>query len=263
MDWIGTLPVWLPVGMAVLLGAMAGGYLDVVASSMVAAITDGHSDGMCVRCGCRPVRRERIPLLSWLLARGGCEHGDELMFARRLRVVAGTSVSFGLLAWMVMQGMVPAAALPAGLVFASYGIVLSLVDIQCHRLPDVIVLPAYPVMSALLVLASWGTGDWYAVVRSLLAGISMFGLFAFLALVNPTGIGGGDVKLAGVIGLFTGWFGWSSVLVAVFASFVVGSVIGLWMVVVLHAGRRAMLPFGPAMVAGSWAGVLWSVIGNP
>jgi leader peptidase (prepilin peptidase)/N-methyltransferase len=68
-------------------------------------------------------------------------------------------------------------------------------------------------------------------------------------------MGLGDVKLAGLLGLYLGWLGWSSMLVGAFAGFLIGGVIGVLLMATRRAGRKSRIPFGPAMLAGAFLAV--------
>ncbi len=115
-------------------------------------------------------------------------------------------------------------------------------------------------MLALLALASWNPGgeaDWGALVRALVAGAAMFVVYFLLLVVYPAGMGFGDVKLAGVLGMYLGWFGWASLVVGWFAAFVLGGVFSIGLLVLRRAGRRSGIPFGPWMILGAVVGIVW------
>jgi leader peptidase (prepilin peptidase)/N-methyltransferase len=118
------------------------------------------------------------------------------------------------------------------------------------------VLPAYPVLAALLAVAAAVTGDWPALLRAGLGAVALFAFFYLLALAYASGMGFGDVKLAGVIGLVLGWFSWGAVAVGAFAGFFLGGVVGVAVLAVGAGGRKTALPFGPFMVLGALA-ALW------
>lgn len=149
--------------------------------------------------------------------------------------------------------MVVTAAFAA---FGLLGVALAVIDVRTHRLPDVLVLPAYPVAILLLAAAVLFGADGAQLLR---AGIGMVALFAFylvLRLIRPAGMGGGDVKLAGIVGLFTAWQGWGSLFVGTAAAFILGGLVALILLAVRRADRNTAVPFGPFMIAGAWVGIL-------
>ena len=76
-----------------------------------------------------------------------------------------------------------------------------------------------------------------------------------LRLVRPGAMGGGDVKLAGVVGLYLGYVGWGALAVGAFAAFLLGGVYGIALLAFRKAGRKSRIPFGPWMLAGAWVGI--------
>ncbi|WP_100811111.1 MULTISPECIES: A24 family peptidase [unclassified Microbacterium] len=141
------------------------------------------------------------------------------------------------------------------LYFAAISVVLSLIDLKTHRLPNAIVLPSYLVSFFLLTLACVLGGDWAALLRAAIAMVVLFGFYALLRAVRPDGMGGGDVKLAGLVGIQLGWFGAGSVIVGTLAAFILGGLFGAILLLTRRAGRRTAIPFGPWMLAGAWVGI--------
>ena len=139
--------------------------------------------------------------------------------------------------------------------FAVISVVLSVIDLRTHRLPDRIVLPAYAVAGALLASAALLTQDWSALVRAAVGMIAMYAFYFVLRVLRPGGMGGGDVKLAGVIGIYLGFIGWGALAVGAFAAFVYGGVFGIALMLSRRAGRTTAIPFGPWMILGAWTGV--------
>lgn len=157
--------------------------------------------------------------------------------------------------------------LAACLYFVAVAVRLTVIDVRSHLLPNRIVFPSYAVAGVLLlaaaILASFGdavTEDAAAAVLfgvpglGVVAGGAVLWLFYFvLRLIHPPGMGFGDVKLAGVLGLYLGYLGWSHVFAGTFAAFLLG---GLWSLGILIARRgtlRSAIPFGPFMLAGAAA----------
>ncbi len=146
--------------------------------------------------------------------------------------------------------------LPALAWFVGIGLLLAVIDLREKLLPNRILLPATVVAAGLLTLAAALDGSWPDLVRALLAGAASFAVLLVMALLAPTGLGMGDVKLAALLGLVLGWFGWSAVLLGFFLGFVLQAALGLALLAGRRAGRSTELPFGPALLTGSLAVVL-------
>lgn len=135
---------------------------------------------------------------------------------------------------------------------------LVVIDLREHRLPNAFTLPGYPVVAALLALAALLDGQWNTFVRALLAGLVTLAAFALLHVINASGMGMGDVKLAGPLGMLLGWISWPTVLWGVFLGFVTAA---LWSVVLLisrRATRSSHIAFGPFMLLGLWLALIWA-----
>ncbi|HEU5456601.1 MAG TPA: prepilin peptidase [Nocardioides sp.] len=145
------------------------------------------------------------------------------------------------------------AALPAYLFFGWLAVALVWIDIDVHRLPDGLVLPAYPALLALLACASLGAGDWRPMLNALIAMVALYALYFVMAFISPSSLGFGDVKLSGLIGLVLGWLGLGTALLGLLAGFVAGGVIAIVMLVAQRAGLRSHIAFGPAMLLGAFA----------
>ncbi|MCW2580628.1 MAG: Peptidase prepilin type, partial [Blastococcus sp.] len=155
-----------------------------------------------------------------------------------------TGLLAGLLAGAVeLAGLRPAtAALAWG---AGAGLVLGAVDLASHRLPDRVTCPAAGVCAAALVVDAAVLGSWEALLRAAVAAVAAFVLAAGAAAISGNGLGFGDVKLLGVLGLLLGWAGWGVLLTGVFLGLLTGAVLSLALVVTRRAGWRTALPFGP------------------
>ncbi|MFC3576903.1 prepilin peptidase [Streptomyces yaanensis] len=142
------------------------------------------------------------------------------------------------------------------LLLAPVGVLLTIVDFRVQRLPDVLTLPLAALALVLLAAAAAlpeHAGDWLtALLGALVLGCAYFVLF----LVNPNGMGFGDVKLALALGAVLGWYGWGTVVLGTFAGFLFGGLYGLGLVALRRAGRRTSIPFGPFLIAGAFVGLL-------
>ncbi len=148
--------------------------------------------------------------------------------------------------------------LPAFLVLAAGGMLLAVVDLQHRLLPNRVVVPSIGIGAVLLLLAALPERSWEALLRALLSAVVLFVVFLVLALVSPRGLGMGDVKLAGLIGLHLGWIGWGTVVVGAAAGFVLQALLALALLAGRRIGLRGELPFGPAMLLGAAVAIGWS-----
>lgn len=141
--------------------------------------------------------------------------------------------------------------LPAYLAFATTLLVLSAIDFEHHRLPNRILGPASIIAVILLTVASATSSDWDSLFLAL-AGAAAFGVpMLLLALAVPRGMGIGDVKLAGYLGLHLGWLSLWNVLVGAMAGFLIGGMAGIVLLIAGRKGRKDPVPFGPSMAAGA------------
>ena len=155
------------------------------------------------------------------------------------------------------------AGQPAVLAFGllgALGVALSTIDIEVYRLPDRLTLPAYLATLALLSLAAVLGHDAGALLRALAASVALAATYLLLALLRPGQLGGGDVKLAGLIGLALGWLGWSAVLYGAALGFVLSAVVSLVLLAARRISLRSAICFGPFMLGGALLAILASGI---
>ncbi|MEV7884268.1 prepilin peptidase [Streptomyces sp. NPDC002817] len=142
------------------------------------------------------------------------------------------------------------------LLLAPVGVLLAVVDLRVQRLPDVLTLPLAGAALALLGVMAFvpeHTGDW---PTALLGALALGGGYFVLFLINPAGMGFGDVKLALGMGAVLGWYGWPTVMLGTFAGFLLGALYGGALVVARKAGRKTAIPFGPFLIMGAFVGLL-------
>ncbi len=169
----------------------------------------------------------------------------------RWRAALATGVTAALLGGRV--GLEPELSLL--LYLAPVGVALAVVDWRTRLLPTKIVAPSYLVVAALAVLSAWTAGDWPALVTAAWGWLVAGGTFFVLWFVYPKGMGYGDVRLAGVLGIALGYLGWGELLTGVYAGFLLGGVGGLLLSLLRVVDRKAY-PFGPFMLFGALVGVL-------
>ena len=165
-----------------------------------------------------------------------------------------TAVVFGALAATVPSLWV----LPAYLVFGAAMVTLTVTDVQTKLIPNRILGPATVAGSVLLAAGGLVTGEYASILRAGAGGLVYFGLMLGLALIARGALGFGDVKLAFMIGMFTGYVGWGQVVAAGLGAFILGGLVSLILVVTRLRSRKDMIPFGPFMTTAGVGAVIFA-----
>jgi len=144
-----------------------------------------------------------------------------------------------------------------------WAVLLAVIDLEVLRLPDGLVLRAYPVVAVLLAGCSLATGDGAALLRALACAGGGVVFFLVTALLSPRsqGLGLGDVKLAGVLGALLGWLGWTEALVGLLGGFVLGGLAAGVLLVLRRVDRSGSIPLGPAMLGAAYLTCLVAPLG--
>lgn len=171
----------------------------------------------------------------------------------RWETAAALAVALAVVFWVHLGN---SAALPAHLFLAAVGIPLAVIDLREHRLPNWLTLPAYPVAGALLGLASIADNDSERAWRALAGMVILIAFYDLLNRINPAGLGYGDVKFSGVLGLYLGWAGWDALVVGTLAAFTAGGLVGLGLLITRRAELTSSIAFGPFMLAGAVVGIV-------
>jgi leader peptidase (prepilin peptidase) / N-methyltransferase len=236
---------WLPIVIALVLGLTFGSFMTVAIYRVPAGESLVRPRSRCTRCGA-PIRTaDNIPVVSWLMLRGRCRACG----ARISPVYPLTELACGGL--FVAVALVYEDPWRAVLLapFAGLMVAISVIDTRHRRIPNRLVYPAFLIAAAVIVVGDLAGGG----LGALDAGI---GLFAYglglmvIALISPKGMGMGDVKLAGLIGLVLGSIGLDLVAVAAGMGILLGG-IGAIVALLAGAGRKSAIPFGPYLAAGA------------
>lgn len=263
---MGTLTpaaIVLLVAFAGLFGLVIGSFLNVVVYRVPAGVPLTR-ESRCPSCEA-PVRPwQNVPVVSWVLLGAKCAGCRAPISARYPLVELATGAAFAVVAWVALdparstassQGWASAVVVAAYLYLAAISIALTLIDLDVRRLPNAIVLPAYGVLGVLFTVACLLGAPWEGLLRAVVGAATLFAFYLLLRTVRPGGMGGGDVKLAGVVGAALGWIGWGALVVGAFAAFVLGGVVAVALMLTGKAGRRSAIPFGPWIIAGAWVGI--------
>jgi len=143
-------------------------------------------------------------------------------------------------------------ALPGLLLFTWTLLVIAVIDARTGRVPNRLTYPLTPALLGLLVLAALLNGEPARAGSALLGGVAAFAVLLVLALINPRGMGMGDVKLAAFIGVGLGYLGWSELLAGLLAGFLIGGIVALVLLATRLRGRKDLIPFGPYLAGGAF-----------
>jgi leader peptidase (prepilin peptidase)/N-methyltransferase len=246
---IGTSQLGLPAALVwtFLLGvaALLGSFLNVCISRLPRGESVVLPASHCPNCKA-PIRAcDNIPLVSFVLLRGRCR-ACRHPISWRYPSVEALAIAIGVLVvWQVGPTWQGLRVFLLGLALVA----VTFIDLEHLLIPDRITLPGI-VVGLLTALYPTPAAIGSAIGGCLLAG----GLFYLVALASRGGLGGGDVKLAAMIGAFLGW---RLALVAVFLAVLGGGIVGIGLLVAGLKGRKDAVPFGPFLALGGFVAALW------
>ena len=227
-----------------LLGAIVGSFLNVVIHRLPRGESLVQPRSRCPECGAQISAYDNVPVLSWLLLRGRCRHCGARISPRYPAVELLTALAFA--AVVAIRGL--DEDLLVELPFVAALIAMAGIDLDHKIVPNRIVLPA-----AVWAIAGVAVVALEDLPEHLIAGAAAFAFLLLAALAYPAGMGMGDVKLAGAMGLFLGL----SVAPALLVAFAAGSIVGVAMILREGGGaRKKGVPFAPFLALGGLVGVL-------
>ena len=234
--------------LAFVLGLIFGSFGTVAAYRIPRHETIVTGRSKCPNCGRQIKAHENIPVVSYLILRGKCPGCGTRISLRYPLTELVTAVLFALS--VVKFEVSVTAAVYAGFFWVL--VVLTVIDLEHKLLPNRIVYPTFVAGWAGLVAAALIDGDTDRLRSAALGAVVFGGFFFVVAFIYPAGMGGGDVKLAFVLGTFVGYAGGvGAVLAGMFLSFLLGGVIGIVAMKLSGAGRKTQIPFGPFLALGS------------
>jgi leader peptidase (prepilin peptidase) / N-methyltransferase len=226
------------------LGAVIGSFLNVVAHRLPRGASLARPRSHCPGC-LTPIKPyDNVPILSWLWLKGRCRACSEPISPRYPLVELGTGLLFAGLALAIG----PDPELLLALFFCAVLVAVSVIDLDHRIIPNRILA-----LAAAVALVGWAAIDPARLPEMLAWGAGGGGFLLLAHLARPGGMGMGDVKLAGVMGLYLG----SSVVPALLIAFAAGAILGVSLMLRQGAGaRKQAVPFGPFLALGAVVGLL-------
>ncbi|WP_291382154.1 A24 family peptidase [Demequina sp.] len=234
------------------LGLLCGSFTNVLIARVPSGEQWRTGSSRCPNCRTDLAWYDNIPVLSWVLLRRRCRHCHEPISARYPVVELTVAIVFALVA-----DVFGTSALAVALVYlAVITVALTAIDLEHRRLPDALTLPAYPVLAVAIAIYAGMENEWWILARALIGAAILGGVYFALWFAYPKGMGFGDVKAAGMLGLALGAVGWSAVAVGAIAGPLIGGVVGVAVVIRSRRARGVAIPYGPWLIAGAWLGIL-------
>lgn len=247
---------------AAMFGLSIGSFLNVVVYRLPLGDSVVSPRSSCPCCKTQINWFDNIPIVSFLALRGKCRHCGSLISWRYPLIEGLTGFAFGAIAWTLLREdfsnlglqLVRLATL---LLLVAISIALTAIDLEHLRLPNVLLLTLFVTVLASHVVQTAIVGQLSQLTNSLLAATGLASFFLLVRVVAPNGMGMGDVKLAAVIGLVLGWYGLHVALIGLMASFVLGGVFGVILLLSGRANGKSRVAFGPWMIAAMWLAILF------
>jgi leader peptidase (prepilin peptidase) / N-methyltransferase len=234
-------------------GLCIGSFLNVVIHRVPKRESIVRPRSRCPACGVQIADRDNVPVVSFVLLHGRCRACDQRIPVRYPLVELGTAVLFAAAA--VRFGAT--WQLPAFCVFFASLLAVSVIDLDLFIIPNRVVYPTLFLTAPLLAAAAAAEGTWGHLRDAAIGGAVGFGVLLVIHVAMPRGMGFGDVRLSGVIGMMLGWLGLRYLALGLFLAFLLAALIGIVLIATRLRTRKDAVPFGPFLAAGAVLAALW------
>ncbi|MDA8168937.1 MAG: prepilin peptidase [Nitrospiraceae bacterium] len=244
MVFQGGLPLYV---FSAVLGLVTGSFANVCIYRLPREKSVVTPPSSCPSCGKQIKPWDNIPLLSYLFLRGRCRACGQPISPRYPLVEALNGLLYFLVAYR--YGLTPATLFY--FVFATALVIITFIDLDFQIIPDEITLPGIllGILGAWLILPDpFRLLGGMGLKTSLIGAATGFGLYYIIAVASRGGMGGGDIKMMAMVGAVLGWKG---VLLTTFAGSLLGSAVGLYLMIAKGKGRKTKIPFGPFLALGA------------
>lgn len=242
-----------PFLMALLLGLTVGSFLNVCIYRIPRDMSVILPSSMCPSCNTPIKFYDNIPVVSFFLLGRKCRQCGSKISVRYPLVEALNALMYILVIWRYGLGW----HTPVLFAFCSAVIVITFIDLEFQIIPDRITLPGAVIgliAGSLILPDPFGRETVLGFKETAIGLLTGGALFYIIAVLSRGGMGGGDIKMMAMIGAFLGW---KAILLTTFAGSLLGSVVGIFLMVFRGKGRKTKIPFGPFLAAGAIISLLF------
>jgi len=253
-----------------LLGLAFGSFTNVLIFRNNRSLPSLSQASSCLACGKRILRRDNVPVLSWMLLKGKCRFCGAHF--SRLYPIIELSTGILFLACAILLGpldVTNSASFGKWVVLVALwwlvaaGVALTAIDVKHFTLPNAIIYPTFAAGALLFLLNSLLVADFEPLARSLVGATVSLVLYGLIVVIAPQGMGLGDMKLAGLLGFYLAWFGWGALFIGLLLPFLLASIFALAKIARKTARFDSRIAFGPWMILGAFLALgfgnqLWS-----
>jgi len=235
-----------------ILGLAIGSFLNVCIDRLPQNKSIAFPPSHCEACQHKLAAKDLIPVFSYLRLRGRCRYCQASVPRRLFWVELATALIFALLAWQ--YGLSP--TLGVMIFYACLFIVIFVIDLEQGLILNKVVYPSMVVALLLALIPRPWLTQWIVtgIANAAIGGAIGFAIFFLIALISRGGMGWGDVKLAGLIGLATGF---PLVFLSIIMGAILGGIVAVAMVIAKKRQRRQTIPFGPFLAVAAMITLLW------
>jgi leader peptidase (prepilin peptidase) / N-methyltransferase len=241
-----------------LLGLAIGSFLNVCIDRLPRNESIVFPPSHCDACRHKLAAKDNIPVFSYLRLRGRCRYCQASIPRRIFWVELATALIFALLCWH--YGL--SVELGVMAFYACLFIIIFVIDLEQGLILNKVVYPGMVVALLLALLPqSWLTQPTWltqvikpGIASAALGGAIGFAIFLVIAIVSRGGMGWGDVKLAALIGLATGF---PRVFIAIIMGAILGGIVAVALMIAKKRNRRETIPFGPFLALAAMITLLW------
>lgn len=234
-------------------GAIVGSFLNVCIYRIPRHKSIVFPSSRCPNCNSPISVLENIPIVSYIFLKGKCRDCGENISVRYPVVECLNAIIYMVVLWRFGLNWYSLICMA----FASAMIVITFIDLDFQIIPDTITLPGILIglaCSIFILIDPYNRPANIGIMNSVIGALIGGGSFYLIALLSRGGMGGGDIKMMGMVGAFLGWKG---VLMTTFIASLTGSVVGISLMVFKGKGRKAKVPFGPFLALGSLVSLFW------